>query len=78
MEYPSVTAYGRAMSTPAVVPGPRSALDEGSVHDLCLDGAQVVLPVTVPRPQPRRAPYDVIVVPDDAPALMAGLSQYGS
>ncbi|GAB3592051.1 hypothetical protein GCM10027446_12050 [Angustibacter peucedani] len=61
------------------VPGPRQALDEGSVHDLAVDGAQVLLPAPSPRPlhvaHPATAP---VLVPEDATAMLSGLSQYGS
>jgi hypothetical protein len=58
-------------------PGPRSALDEGSVHDLWVDASQVNLPVRAPR-APLRAPApDALVVPDDAADLIAD-DAYGS
>jgi hypothetical protein len=61
------------------LPGPRHALDEGSVHDLAVDGAQVLLPSPAPRPL-HVAPLDAaaVVVPDDASSMLTGLSQYGS
>ena len=77
LEYRSVTAYGRTMSTSATVPGPRSGLDEGSVHDLWVDAAQVVMPVTAPH-QGHLAPADdALVVPQDAADLVGNLPAYG-
>ena len=68
------------MSASAVVPGPRSALDEGTIHDLCVDCAQMVLP-----PEPRavvaRPPSSgrfAVEVPDDARHLLDELPAYGT
>ncbi|HEX3004778.1 MAG TPA: hypothetical protein VHO27_11250 [Angustibacter sp.] len=69
------------MSASAVVPGPRSALDEGTIHDLCVDGAQVVLPsghdAVVPA-QPSSAGVFALEVPDDARHLLDELPAYGT
>jgi hypothetical protein len=65
------------MSEPAAVPGPRSALDEGSVHDLWLDAAQVVVPATAPHQSHTAAGEDALVVPQDAADLVGGLPAYG-
>ncbi|WP_426560894.1 hypothetical protein ACPPVT_13050 [Angustibacter sp. McL0619] len=66
------------MSRSATVPGPRSALDEGSVHDLWLDAAQVVMPVTTPHQGHLAPAEDALVVPQDAADLLGGLPTYGS
>ena len=67
------------MSISTVVPGPRSALDEGSVHDLCVDGAQIVLPGQPAQDgTPARPGHGPVVVPDDASALLADLPPYGT
>jgi len=78
LEYRSVTAYGQMMDTPSVVPGPRAALDEGSVQDLWLDAAQVVVPVSEPRDEQGPTGAGPLVVPDDAADLLGGLPSYGS
>jgi hypothetical protein len=69
------------MSASAVVPGPRSALDEGTIHDLCVDGAQVVLPqghgAGVPA-QPAPSGAFAVEVPDDARHLLDELPAYGT
>jgi hypothetical protein len=67
------------MSTHAVVPGPRSGLDEGSLHDLCVDGAQVELPHQVaPHGEPHEGTSPAVVVPDDARHLLDDLPPYGT
>ncbi|MGN6612303.1 MAG: hypothetical protein ACTHLJ_11055 [Angustibacter sp.] len=67
------------MSTSAVVPGPRSALDEGTLHDLCVDGAQVVLPRVIRQATaPAASGRSDVVVPDDARHLLDELPAYGT
>ena len=69
------------MSTSAVVPGPRSALDEGTIHDLCVDCAQVVLPPGHARglaPRPAASGWPSVEVPDDARHLLDELPAYGT
>jgi hypothetical protein len=65
------------MSEPAAVPGPRSALDEGSVHDLWLDAREVVVPATAPHQAHVAPAQDALVVPQDAADLVGGLPAYG-
>ena len=72
------------MSTSAVVPGPRSGLDEGTLHDLCVDCAQLVLPPTPPTAQPRRRSSGTakdavrVDVPEGARHLLDDLGAYGT
>jgi hypothetical protein len=67
------------MSASAVVLGPRSALDEGTMHDLCVDGAQVVLPpVVASAPTPYVPGRSAVVVPDGARHLLDELPAYGT
>ena len=66
------------MSPHAVVPGRRSALDEGSLHDLCLDGAQVVLPRQDRQAGARADEPRGVVVPEDARHLLDDLPAYGT
>ncbi|MGN6414495.1 hypothetical protein, partial [Flexivirga sp.] len=67
------------MSASAVVPGPRSALDEGTLHDLCVDGAQVLLPRLVAQPAPPSSSgRSTLEVPDDARHLLDELPAYGT
>jgi hypothetical protein len=67
------------MSTYAVVPSRRSALDEGSLHDLCLDCAQMSLPQQA-EPAGPSSPRVVpdVVVPDDVRHLLDDLPPYGT
>ncbi|MFC6006382.1 hypothetical protein [Angustibacter luteus] len=66
------------MSSATTVPGRRSGLDEGSVHDLWVDAAQVVVPVSTPQ-RPHLSPaQDSLVVPQDAADLVGGIATYGS
>jgi hypothetical protein len=67
------------MSASAVVIGPRSALDEGTMHDLCVDGAQVVLTRVVAQPAPPSSTRrSALEVPDDARHLLDDLPAYGT
>ena len=69
------------MSASAVVPGPRSALDEGTIHDLCVDCAQVMLPpghgAVLPAHPASSGPF-AVEVPDDARHLLDELPAYGT
>ncbi len=54
---------------------PRDGLDNGTVHELALDGAEVALEV-----HPARLwafPHRDIAVPDSASGLVDGISSYG-
>ena len=68
------------MSTQAVVPGPRSSLDEGTIHDLCVDGAQVALPSSGAHTGGHRSASAPVAVdvPDDARHLLDELPAYGT
>ena len=72
------------MSTSAVVPGPRSSLDEGTLHDLCVDCAQVVLPPSQPVAERRGRSADAatdaaaVDVPEGARHLIDELGAYGT
>ena len=48
------------------------------MHDLWLDAAQVVMPVSEPRDQHGSGDAGPLVVPDDAADLLGGLPAYGS
>jgi hypothetical protein len=64
------------MTAPAYSPGPRDGLDEGSLAELALDGAEIEVDVEGPRPWAASA-VGPIDVPEDAPALIDGLAAYG-
>jgi hypothetical protein len=59
------------------VPGPRDGLDEGTLHELVLDGREIEVDVACARPWVTSTcgPIDV---PEDASALIDGLTAYGS
>jgi hypothetical protein len=57
-------------------PGPRDALDSGSVSELVEDSREVRLAIARARPWPVR--HHDIVVPSTAPSLLDGLGSYGS
>jgi hypothetical protein len=57
-------------------PGPRDALDSGSVSELVEDGRGVQLTIARARPWPVQ--HHDILVPTGAPSLLDGLSSYGS
>jgi hypothetical protein len=58
-------------------PGPRDGLDEGSLTELAQDGREIEVDVERPRPwvASTSGPIDV---PDDASALIDGITAYGS
>ena len=66
----------RQAASPGPFPGPRDALDSGSVAELVEDGRGVQLTVARPRPWPVQ--HHDIVVPTGAPSLLDGLGGYGS
>jgi hypothetical protein len=66
------------MTSATTVPGPRSGLDEGSVHDLWEDAAQVVVPISAPHLPHLSPAQDALVVPQDAADLVGGIAAYGS
>ena len=57
-------------------PGPRDALDSGSVAELVEDSRGVQVSIVRSRPWP--AQHHDIVIPSGAPALLDGLGGYGS
>jgi hypothetical protein len=65
------------MTTPMSFPGPRDGLDEGSLTELAQDGREIEVDVERPRPwvASTSGPIDV---PDDASALIDGITAYGS
>jgi len=65
------------MTTPMSFPGPRDGLDEGSLAELAQDGREIEVDVERPRPwvASTSGPIDV---PDDASALIDGITAYGS
>jgi hypothetical protein len=65
------------MTTPISFPGPRDGLDEGSLAELAQDGREIDVDVERPRPWVTST-YGPIDVPDDASALIDGLTTYGS
>jgi hypothetical protein len=65
------------MTTPMYVPGPRDGLDEGTLDELVRDGREVEVDVTRARPWVTST-HGPIDVPDDASALIDGLTAYGS
>ena len=67
---------GLRASSPGAFPGPRDALDSGSVAELVEDSRDVQLSIAQPRPWPVR--HHDIVVPTGAPSLLDGLGSYGS
>ena len=66
----------RHASAPGPFPGPRDALDSGSVSELVEDSHGVQLSIAQARPWP--AQHHDIVVPASAPSLLDGLGSYGS
>ena len=58
-------------------PGPRDGLDEGDLAELVEDGREIVVDVGSPRPW-ATSPHGPIDVPDDASALIDGLTAYGA
>ena len=69
--------YGELMTTSKHSPGPRDALDEGTLSELAQDGREVE--VDVPEPRPRAVPrFGRIDVPEHASALIDGFPAYGS
>ena len=69
--HPMIPPTGRVR-----VPGPRDALDTGSLAELVADSRAVHLDVARPRPWPAR--HHDIAVPTDAPSLLDGFGSYGS
>ncbi len=67
--------YRDGMTGEPTLIGPRDGLDNGSVHDLALDGAEVDLDVHPA--QPWAFPRREIAVPDRAPGLLDGIAAYG-
>ena len=65
------------MATPMYFPGPRDALDEGSVAELVQDSREISVDVEQPRPWVAST-SGLIDVPDDASALIDGLAAYGA
>jgi len=65
------------MTTWSCPPGPRDALDEGSLAELAQDSCEVEVDVAMPRPWVASA-FGPIDVPDDAAALVDGLAAYGA
>ena len=64
------------MTTSTYSPGPRDALDEGSLAELAQVGREVEVDVSQARP--RVAPsFGPIEVPQDASDLIDGLPAYG-
>ena len=65
------------MTTPMSFPGPRDGLDEGGLAELAQDGREIEVDVERPRPwvASTSGPIDV---PDDASALIDGITAYGS
>jgi hypothetical protein len=57
-------------------PGPRDALDSGSVAELVEDSRGLQLTIARARPWPVQ--HHDIVVPTGAPSLLDGLGSYGS
>ena len=66
----------RHAAFPGPFPGPRDALDTGSVAELVEDCRGVHLDIARARPWP--AQHHDIVVPTGAPSLLDGLGSYGS
>jgi hypothetical protein len=58
-------------------PSPRDGLDEGSLAELAQDGREMEVDVASPRPW-ATSTYGTIDVPDDASALIDGLTAYGA
>jgi hypothetical protein len=61
---------------PVAFPGPRDALDTGSVAELVEDSRGV--PLSIARPRPWPVQHHDIVVPTGASSLLEGLGTYGS
>jgi len=57
-------------------PGPRDALDSGSVSELCADCRAIDMPSPAPVSRHASAWAD-LTVPDDASALVQDLDDYG-
>ena len=66
----------RHAALPGPFPGPRDALDSGSVAELVEDSRGVQLTIARARPWP--AQHHDIVIPTGAPSLLDGLGGYGS
>ena len=66
----------RHAAFPGPFPGPRDALDSGSVSELVEDSLAVQLTVARARQWPVQ--HHDILVPTGAPALLDGLGSYGS
>ena len=76
MTVPRMVPAARHAAHRGPFPGPRDALDTGSVAELVEDCRGVHLDIARARPWP--AKHHEIVVPTDAPSLLDGLGSYGS
>jgi hypothetical protein len=65
------------MSTSIYFPGPRDAMDEGSLAELAQDCRDIEIDVAAPRPWVAPS-FAVVDVPDDASALIDGFAAYGA